>query len=567
MTLTKVSFSMTTGQVVNVLDFIPQNLYAGIVDGTNTTDLRANINAAFTHLAGFGGGTLFFPKGTYLVSEYVGNTTNPAGPIDITVEAELGTILDVNPPVFANYGLYLQYPNLVRGRVFGLRVQCNNKVSVGILLRNTDTSVFRNAEVERCEVYDCNGVNNAGVTAFPTGIYLESAGWGYQATVRDSIVIGVSRDKANLPCTGITVVGCQNTVVENNTVYDVTHNSTNLLDADGIKVFSHLASGSYKKSAVLVLNNTIENCDGRFIKLQTKGSALVEGNLMRLTKPMELIEGWTAVDSQVADANIINNRIYIGSTWTGGSSAALARLSVPDASNVDASRQIFVQRFSGNDCELRKTMAYGVLPAAPANGVTGTCYLEVCDNNIQSAQNLNATSNPALSFFMFVGSSSWTADPADFTAEMVWNISDNKVASISFIHLDRAQADYTGKWFLRVQGNLKYGAIGFLIRNTAGGTGAFLFPYTSDVMVQGNHMGTNPSSFGLYVAPLDSTKLQDGSDFATGDSNAGTISPAPANYLNGRFGRGGNILFAETVVGGAPFRYISNDSGSNWYQV
>lgn len=56
---------------VNVLDWIPEILHAGIKDRTNTTDLTAYVQAAFAYCDTFGetslagGRTLYFPAGDY----------------------------------------------------------------------------------------------------------------------------------------------------------------------------------------------------------------------------------------------------------------------------------------------------------------------------------------------------------------------------------------------------------------------------------------------------------------------------------------------------------------------
>ena len=57
MSLTKVSYSMISGAVVNVLD------YGAYRDGTNAAATTAAIQAAFTAVSS--GGVVYFPKGTY----------------------------------------------------------------------------------------------------------------------------------------------------------------------------------------------------------------------------------------------------------------------------------------------------------------------------------------------------------------------------------------------------------------------------------------------------------------------------------------------------------------------
>lgn len=55
---------------VSVLDFIPENLHAGIKAGTNTTALHTYIQAAITH-CGLTGKRLYFPAGIYLVTDTI----------------------------------------------------------------------------------------------------------------------------------------------------------------------------------------------------------------------------------------------------------------------------------------------------------------------------------------------------------------------------------------------------------------------------------------------------------------------------------------------------------------
>lgn len=60
---------------VNVLDFIPSNLWAGIKDGTNTTDLSSYIQDAIDAV---NKGTVRFPNGTYKIT---GTIFKPFGAI------------------------------------------------------------------------------------------------------------------------------------------------------------------------------------------------------------------------------------------------------------------------------------------------------------------------------------------------------------------------------------------------------------------------------------------------------------------------------------------------------
>ena len=65
--------------VVNVLDHIPSNLHASIIDGSNTTDLTEYFNTAITEATGSDRRPVYVPAGIYKLS-----------PID---ELPIGTVI------------------------------------------------------------------------------------------------------------------------------------------------------------------------------------------------------------------------------------------------------------------------------------------------------------------------------------------------------------------------------------------------------------------------------------------------------------------------------------------
>ena len=94
MSLTKVSYSMIKGAVVNVLD------YGATGDGTtdDTTALQAAVNAAFYPTASnFGGGILFIPRGTYKITTAI---TLPNAPFHILGEGTASVIKCVGCSAF-----------------------------------------------------------------------------------------------------------------------------------------------------------------------------------------------------------------------------------------------------------------------------------------------------------------------------------------------------------------------------------------------------------------------------------------------------------------------------------
>jgi hypothetical protein len=552
---------------VSVFDFMTTVQINDVQAGTSLIDVRSAVNAAFTAVINNGGGTLYFPKGTYYVSDSVGNTdyAGVTASINIQVDAEPGAVLNCNPSVFANVALFLRFQNLNVGIVKNLKVNCNNKVSTGIFVTSAGQS--QAILVDNCEVNDCFGIDNAGATTSVFGISTSSA-LGYACSITNCRIFNVRRAKQTLSCQALCAVGFITTWVENNTVFNVRHDGTALQDADGIVVFSYLdpsTSRYYRPSAATIINNRIFDCEGRFIKLQTHGATLVENNTMTISGAIELIQNFQFIDSQVAQATIINNKFEAGDSWTGGGSSTVASLQIPAAGNpLLQSNEPFVQKFCDNEIYIRKIFAYGLTMTPFAANVASKNVADVCGNKVFRDKTMASTDMAVASFISFQ-----TITPVgDVTGQTIWNIANNQVSAENFIGLGSGltRVDYTGKWWMYVYNNVKFGDFNFLIRNT--GSSPYDFPYTSNVMIRDNQMGTTPTQVSdLFGAPINSALLINGSDFSTGDSSAGTISPAPAVWRDGHFGRKGGVLFAETVSGATAYRYLSRDNGANWYQV
>ena len=87
MALTKVSYSMITGAPVNILDRIPPQYHAAILDNTTTVDVQQYIQAAMDS----GAGEIYFPQGTYIIRSPLYITAGVPGSIqanDLTFVGE-----------------------------------------------------------------------------------------------------------------------------------------------------------------------------------------------------------------------------------------------------------------------------------------------------------------------------------------------------------------------------------------------------------------------------------------------------------------------------------------------
>lgn len=513
---------MITGAQFNVLD------YGATGDGV--TDDRSAINLAFAACIAAGSGTVYFPSGTYYVSDLIGNT-NYAGvtqEIRIAVEGELGTVINCNPSVYANTALYLRFQNAKQITVKNLQIKCNTKVASGILA--TSAAFAEQIIIDNCIVDDCHAVNNAGVTTSVLSIYAASEAWGYLASVTNCIVRNVTRAKTGLACQGIGVVGFAAMTVANNTVVNVRHSgqSGDKNDADGIVVFSQQnGSGNFQKSAINVVNNHIRDCEGRFIKLQTNGSALVQGNYVSLDGSLELIDNFVGIDSQVGDANICDNTARIGTGWTGGASAIMFQPQPPLLANQDYSNEGFFQRINRNNVEVRQQMSYFCVPAMPVAGVTANHYVEIADNFVNyPLSRATASADSAFSHFIYLSSG---PTPANTNGTVTWKINGNQVSTYNFISITYTLGNYTDKWFMFVYDNYK-ASFGSDARNVFAGS-----PYTNTCMIRDNQMGPGP---GRIDWPLDLSKIYDGCDFYVGGQ---TLTNAPAAYTFSRVYKKGGM--------------------------
>ena len=553
MALTKVHNRMIDSATFNVKD------YGAVGDGV--TDDRAAINLAFAAMEAAGGGTVFFPKATYYISGYIGNSTLPSSPISVSVIGEKGTVIESNPSSHSSYAFYLVYADLQHCYVSGFRINGNNKTARGIYIYN-NTDSFREVLVEHCDVYDINIPNNT-ITHSGQGISVGSSAWSYRATVRNCLVENVSRDwwSGGQFLSGINCLDAEYIAIEDCHVNNVDWNGNQAQDADCIKVFSQQdGSGDYYKSVVTIRNNYLGNGYGRLLKLQTEGTVIVENNMFVLDGSGELITNWKGVDSQVADANINNNRFIIDDNWTGGSSADLVQLQTIQSANVNYNYEAFTQKFTNNNVSVRKTMPYGVIISTPDASSAAVQSVDVSDNVITYVGPFSG-SDANQAFTHFIYTSDWE-DPSTVTGQYYWRINNNRVSSYNFIRFIGTQYDYTNKLYIEVVGNDKFP---YGLSRSIFYFGATDGAYTSNIKIADNQIGD--STGGSFSWPSNPAHWSNGTDIYEGDSSAGVISNMPANYRNARIYKRGGYIGVEALSGSTIYKYLSRDEGANWYQV
>jgi hypothetical protein len=565
MALTKVSFSMIEDMVVNVKD------YGATGDGV--TDDRAAINLAFAEVIGRGAGTVYFPAGTYRITEFIGNTTSPTSQISIAVIGEVGTVIECDPTVAANFCFNLQFADLNIGIFKNFRINCNDKVATGVSLRALQaagSSPVQLIEIDNVQVDGCKIVNDPSITTSASGVRTSSNN-GVSCSITNCYVTNVTRDKPGV-CQAIIATGFFTTWIANNNIFNVRHDGVSRIDADGIVVFSYNDGTEryYRQATATVINNRILNCEGRFIKLQTNGNAVVENNTMSITNVIDLIDNFRAIDTQVGSANICNNKIQSLVDYTGGTSASVFSLQFAAPSNVFETNETFVVRCEGNDFYTKtKRMQFGILIFADPTSTAK--MIHIVKNNTFSRDGVidftTNSANEAVGRFMRITN---TATPATFIGQWILDVGDNKVASNSaFITFAASNnEDYADKWFFYVYNNFLYSWASTDVFGTGGGSNPLNnIPYTSTLMVRDNNIGSSGAVRNRVRVPIDVSKILSGCDLETGDSAAPAMTNVPANWRNGRIYKKGRITGAENVNSATARHYLSVDNGANWYQV
>lgn len=136
--------------------------------GDGVTNDTAAIQAAIDHVYGAGGGTVFFPSGTYLVTSVVRNWTNPIT-VNLQGEGKRSTIIkkfdSSTTPLFDLSGIASMLEPY--SEISEMMFDANNVGANGIRATNFGRWVLRNVFVTRCDrglycrgglvfdVYDC----------------------------------------------------------------------------------------------------------------------------------------------------------------------------------------------------------------------------------------------------------------------------------------------------------------------------------------------------------------------------------------------------------------------------
>lgn len=563
----KLSFTHTDGSAVartvqgRLSDTFSVKDYGATGEGS--VDDRNAIQAAITAAIANGGGTVYFPSGTYKITSEIGSSLSAtiAG-TSIRLQGAANAVLDVQPTVFTYYAIRFQGTNWRSLIVDGLIIKGNNKLDTGIRLSpSTAAPRAEFLSVNNCVITDLNAVDNIANTVAVHGMNLSGA---ISVSVTNSRVENLTRENMSPSptprtayCQAIVCTGNDSVLIQNNYVKNVTHNNQELQDADGIVVFSTNTSGLYSRQQAAILNNTVIDCCGRLIKLQTNGQCLVQGNLLRIENPADpLIQNWQAIDSQVGNAIIRDNTIYIGDTWTGGISACIFILNIPRvAAAVVYPNEGFYCTVENNFIEVKKRMAYFCIPFVPNTDEGDRVYHTVRNNVVNFAGALYSlgTSQYAFTYACYISSGNPPTTPGD-GADWFLDFSGNRISSYYFYRAAYASGsiDFSDKHFVRIYDNFIASPVIDYVFFDPTNT-----PFTSTCLVRDNTIGPNEGN--VMGWPVDLTKIMGGSDWQSG---AQTIANAPPSSTNSRFTRQGNIWTVQT-----PTALYASSNGTSWNTI
>lgn len=244
----------------------------------------------------------------------------------------------------------------------GLTIDCDSKVANGLHVRAVDGAPF--IKIDGLRVL--NPFAATPTTVGAEGIFVQcDSGRGEVLTITRCHVMNVSRSVVGSTCCGITANDFKTITVTDNIV-DGVYKGSGSVDADGIKVFSQLTGADYEDALVTVENNTVINCEGRFVKTQTRGKTSIRNNIFRIDKPISLQTSYNSIDCQIDGATIEDNFFDLRSAWTGGGSMILCYMRAPTTNPTFTGQQVFGS--------IRNNK---VLVAASAPDISRFCYLDL----------------------------------------------------------------------------------------------------------------------------------------------------------------------------------------------
>jgi hypothetical protein len=527
---------------VSVLDFGAEG--DGITNDTNA------INRAIRNVIYKGGGQVVFPPGTYSISGTLGGTFTDIDAKNVSFEITGVDARIVPISYISGYTFYFK-GDFDTFKFNNMTINGNYLATAGIRIDGFYTTGYYTPSivVENCKIYDCLGVSSSRTEV--SGIRIASAENGI---IRNNIVQNLSRTdwmtKRNLnvswagqtssaywiDVSGISIANCDRLTITDNLIKDISHgNSRNMdpenptspypnwvvpggtystfgsppggvskylktYDCNGMIVYNGTSltdRRKYLRQQSIIANNTMIDCENRYIKLQTNGQCIIDNNIFylgqdekKVAKPLcglnyigVPILGATAgypgvrygnnglfIDSQVGNAKMTNNKFYIDDWFIGGInkifdsysdelvgltpsviggftysnndddvfSPDLVFFQSPTDGNINEPFESYFSQFESNEIYTTKTWKTGIRVQPPRLGSTSSLYTTIKNNLITtnatfSKSSVNSTTDVAHYYFV---RSTLPYGPDKATGQWIMDISNNKVYSYQFISMD-----------------------------------------------------------------------------------------------------------------------------------
>ena len=504
-----VGYGITT--VKETLDDITSQLSNTInVIGNGTTDQSLELSTALNS------GFAVILRGNILVNQPVTSTS-----ITNIVFSE-GATITYTGPAGSTHVLLFRPTNalIVTGK---LTIDCDNKAGIAFSCRAMPTAKF--IKVEGVEAIDCFQSAPSNLGAHGIQIVNNDTGQPDFISVTGCVVNGVSRSTGDAPgaaCSGIVACDGITTVVFGNKVTGVsTGNGT--ISADGIVVFSDLVGNTYQRSNSLIKSNTITDCAGRLVKLQTRGKAVVEDNIFEITN-IALITQWRGIDSQVADADIRNNKLHFTGAWSGGIDMSVIQVVTSGFSDFTGQSSIHnVHDNSINVGAIATRITAGRVFMAILTGLetaAATATVDLYNNWVTFEGGIDSTTKACNIAFSVYVPDTWAAG-----ATAAVKIRDNQVSAVNFMERlgGAANTDLTGKLaLLQISNNILLSPDSIPVLPWESGDRR-----TSNLLVYGNAVGRRG---GEVVAPFDFSQLKPGCEFVIGGGASSGYTNNPSSY-------------------------------------
>lgn len=263
-------------------------------------------------------GKVYIPAGDYRITTTIGDVgTGSTKHItnNVTIYGTLGTNINVDSPtqISSVIGFDIRGVDVV---FQNLNLNAGNKANRGIYIRQQlqDAPLVRrsNLTIKNCNISDMFGTTGNIETSI-AGI----AVYGYfeNVFVYENNIKNVITDTSTLPVKGMFTAGSAtngvpiNSKVFRNNIRNVSRSDTSsLLDQDGIHISGLSVNNSLYNSEVW--GNTIYDCRGRMIKVQTFNNSVYD-NLLIISDSYQMPSSHdgSAINIQYSDANIFNNTL------------------------------------------------------------------------------------------------------------------------------------------------------------------------------------------------------------------------------------------------------------------